>query len=244
MVDSRRALFYFWLVSVYLAFVSILAASLPAGGAYLCPSELADAGSARWYTGAPNAGACSLDDDDGLFVAIPPAIWNGSALCGECLSVTGPLGSVVVNIVELCSDCGPNMLDLSQPAFESIGDPVQGIIPISWRRVACPTSGPIRFQFEGSNPWYLKLQVRNHAYGVNGVEYFNNGQFHAMTRSADNHFVGMPTPIQVPFAVRVTGSTGESLLETISAITNDVDIPGTTQFQECLQDVIFRNGFQ
>ncbi len=59
--------------------------------------------------------------------------------CGECLAVTGPLGSTLVKVVNLCPSCIESDLDLSYAAMATIADPVLGRVPIQWERVECPT---------------------------------------------------------------------------------------------------------
>jgi len=76
------------------------------------------------------------------YAAISPDLFNQSELCGTCIKVTGPEGSAVFKIVDQIGDCegincGLNDLDLSYEGFDLIGDPVQGIIPISWTIVPC-----------------------------------------------------------------------------------------------------------
>jgi hypothetical protein len=43
--------------------------------------------------------------------------WNGSDVCGECVAIDGPKGSVTVRIVDLCPECEMGHLDLSQQAL-------------------------------------------------------------------------------------------------------------------------------
>ena len=41
----------------------------------------------------------------------------------------------------------------------------------SWRTVTCPTTGNLRLQLkDGSNPWWIALQVRNHRRPVAKLE--------------------------------------------------------------------------
>ena len=67
------------------------------------------------YYDATGAGACSFDPTPGdLDVAAMNAPeFAGSAVCGECVAVTGPRGSVTVRIVDLCPECLAGHLDLS-----------------------------------------------------------------------------------------------------------------------------------
>ncbi|KAI8581544.1 hypothetical protein K450DRAFT_231820 [Umbelopsis ramanniana AG] len=58
---------------------------------------------------------------------------NDSPVCGACIEVTGPLGTVQVTIQDKCPGCGQGSLDLTPSAFNKIGDPTQGRIPVSWK---------------------------------------------------------------------------------------------------------------
>ncbi len=66
---------------------------------------------------------------------------NGSqykkSWCGQCVVVTGPMGTVKVRIVDLCPGCAFGGLDLSRQAFEAIAPLSAGRVKISWYAVAC-----------------------------------------------------------------------------------------------------------
>jgi expansin (peptidoglycan-binding protein) len=219
----------------------LLAFTAPAAaGDFACPAELSGGGSATWYDiGAANA--CGLDPGDGMTAAVASSMWDGSARCGECLQIDGPDGSVRVRITDVCPDC-PFDLDLSRQAFDAIADPSDGIAPVSWRRVACPVAGNLAFRFEGSNPWYYKIQARNHPHGIAAMAFFDGSTYTPMTRTNDNHFTGSPVNVG-DVRVHVTATTGETLTQHIGPIVNGVDIPGDDQFASC-DDVLFRDGFQ
>ncbi|CAF1012501.1 unnamed protein product [Adineta steineri] len=99
-----------------------------------------DSGAATYYD--PSMGACGiLSMGDELVCAIPDALYdtktiggnpNNNAFCGQKISVTGPKGTVVVTIVDRCGSCKGGDLDLSRPAFDAIGDPTNGRVPITW----------------------------------------------------------------------------------------------------------------
>jgi expansin (peptidoglycan-binding protein) len=210
-----------------------------------CPAPFTGAGDGTYYTEIGGSGTCALEWTAGEHIAaINAAQWEGSVHCGECLAVTGPLGSTVVKVVSQCPDCAEGDLDFSYAAMAAIADPILGRVPIQWERVACPTSGPLQFQFEGSNPYYLKLQVRDHRYGVQSVSVFHNGAYQPMVRNFDNHFVYQPGSIVAdPIDVRITATTGEVLQQSVGPLINDVDLPGTAQFALCPDD-LFKNGFE
>jgi len=58
-----------------------------------------------------------------------------SDLCGKTVHITNTDNgqSVDVTIVDACPTCeNSNSIDLSPAAFDTIADPVTGIVPISW----------------------------------------------------------------------------------------------------------------
>jgi len=48
------------------------------------------------------------------------------------VNLTGPLGNILVKIVDACPECKTGSLDLSPTAYKAIGKVVDGIISISW----------------------------------------------------------------------------------------------------------------
>jgi hypothetical protein len=222
--------------------VMLIAGPVPAGAGISCPAPLADTGTATSYDALGEVNACSLPVGDGLVAAVGDAQWDGSARCGECLKVTGPEGTVLVRVTDFCPTCAEGELDLSEPAFDAIADPGQGIAPISWERVECPFSGPVAYRFEGSNPFFYKIQVRNHRYGVAAMAYHSGGSFIPMTRTTDNHFQSSTVPNLPVATVRITATTGESLIDTLGDTGQTGEIPGSAQFAPC--DGVFADGFE
>ncbi|ORX86944.1 hypothetical protein K493DRAFT_193781, partial [Basidiobolus meristosporus CBS 931.73] len=53
-------------------------------------------------------------------------------MCNQCVKVTGPEGSVVVKIVDLCATCSPGDVDLTEAAFEKISEISKGRVEITW----------------------------------------------------------------------------------------------------------------
>ncbi|KAI8379645.1 RlpA-like double-psi beta-barrel-protein domain-containing protein-containing protein [Radiomyces spectabilis] len=58
---------------------------------------------------------------------------NDSPVCGQCIIVTGPLGSAKATIQDQCPGCGRGSLDLSPAVFGEVGDFTEGRIPVSWK---------------------------------------------------------------------------------------------------------------
>lgn len=200
-----------------------------------CPAPWAGHGEATFYA-VEGVTACAIAPHTGLTAAISDEDYDGSIHCGECLEVAGPERSVIVRITDRCPACANGGVDLSPQAFNAIADPEQGRVDISWRRVACPLSGPLAFRFQGSNPSYLKLQVLNHRYGIATVDLVDadSGNRVSMQRSSDNHFVLSPTDsVDGGMRFRITATTGESLVQNIAEIDNSGRTAGTSNFSTC-----------
>jgi expansin (peptidoglycan-binding protein) len=186
------------------------------------------------YYDATGAGACSfgaspLDLD---VAAITFREYGGSAACGACAEVKGPLGTVRVRIVDVCPGCTTaGHLDLSRQAFAKIARPIDGRVAVSWRYVSCDVTGPIRYRFkEGSNPWWTALQVRNHAVSIQKLEWWKNGQWVALPRQSYNYFVQSSGMGSGPLRVRVTASNGQVLEDTLPGIQAGATFDGRAQF--------------
>nr|XP_043629768.1 putative EG45-like domain containing protein 1 [Erigeron canadensis] len=78
-----------------------------------------------------------------MIVAASDPLWDNGAICGKIFTVrcTGPTNpfphpcydgkTVTVKIVDHCPGCG-GTLDLSKEAFETIANPVAGVIDIDY----------------------------------------------------------------------------------------------------------------
>lgn len=212
-----------------------------------CVQAPSGSGQATFYN-SPGSGNCALPFTDAdLGAAVAPALYQGSAMCGRCARVTGPLGTVTVRVVDQCPGCAANDLDLTPAAFAAIGTPANGVEPVSWQIVECPVSGPIAFLFEGSNSFFLKLQVRNHRYGVAAMSIgTGTSTYTPMTRTSDNFFQYAPgSMIPFPISLRLTDVNGAILDDSIagSAPVNGVVIQGNGQFPFC-SDSLFQDGFE
>lgn len=228
----RRVLYAIALAAGFLA--TAARAAEPETG---CPGSWTGSGEATYYT-ATSVNACALPVTPGDYVAaVPQADFDGSAVCGRCMRITGPLGSIVARITDYCVGSGCRAFDLSPEAFAAIGNLVDGIIPVSWESVSCDVVGPVAFYYDpGSNPYYAKIQVRNHRYGVAGLSIRTSGagSYVALDRSSDNAFEYTPgTSILAPLSFRVTDLHGTLLEETDLAYAAGTEVAGTAQFALC-----------
>jgi expansin len=94
-------------------------------------------GKATYYD-ANGTGACGFPASTDFMVAAINDEQYSKANCGRCIEVTGPLGKVVVRIVDKCPGCSFGDVDLSQTAFGKIAKLSAGRIDIEWHFVMCP----------------------------------------------------------------------------------------------------------
>jgi expansin (peptidoglycan-binding protein) len=193
-------------------------------------------GEASFYA-ATGGGACSFEPGaDNLVTAIGRDDNPSAALCGACLRVDGPGGTVVVRVVDGCPGCDPGDLDLSREAFARIAPIEKGRVPITWAHVPCPVSGPLHFRFKDqSNASWTGVQVRNHRYAIARLEYRGrNGQFREVPRAAYNYFVDRAGMGAGPYELRVTDVRGQVMVEPSLPLIDGKDLPGTVQSERCL----------
>ncbi|NUP06594.1 MAG: hypothetical protein HOW73_11105 [Polyangiaceae bacterium] len=203
------------------------------------PSSEQHEGEATYYDFADGSGNCSFPatPDDLLVGAMNHADYAGSAACGTCAEVSGPNGSVTVRVVDQCPECPQGDIDLSPEAFEQIAALEAGRVPIQWRYVACDVDGPIVYHFkEGSNPWWVAIQIRNHRTPIQSVEAKDeSGNYVSLVRADYNFFLKEDGLGEGPFSLRVTDTLGEVLEDTGIALVEAGDSPGAAQFGGCIE---------
>jgi expansin (peptidoglycan-binding protein) len=173
------------------------------------------------YTGG---GACTLDPIPAgtLTTAINAPQFYNSLLCGAYLEVNGPRGSAQVLVADLCPECQAGDLDLDLPAFQAITGASDGRYPITWRLISPPLSGTIGYRFQGSNPFFVKVQVINHRNPVYSIAMRDStGAFVPFTRVADNFFQYSPTTALGPLTLRVTDIYSNTLIDSGIPIASD-----------------------
>lgn len=174
--------------------------------------------------GVPQLLLAAMDADD----------WAGSEVCGACARVRGPLGAVDVRIVDLCPECVAGDLDLSPEAFSRIARLEDGRVPISWRIVPCEADGPITWRFkDGSNPWWVAVQVRDHRQPVARVQADLGEGWLDLERSQWNHFLAPDGLGDGPFRLRALDVHGGVLEDAGVPLLDDGEVEGPGQFPEC-----------
>jgi expansin len=189
-------------------------------------------GKATYYA-ATGAGACSFPatPNDLMVGAMNQTDYLGSQVCGECVSVTGPKGTILIRIVDLCPGCSKGHIDLSQQAFAKIADVSLGVVQITWKVVACPVPGPIVYHFkDGSNQWWTAIQLRSTRYPITSLEAKTGASFAALARQSYNYFVAASGLGTGPYTLRVTDVLGHVLTDSGIPFKADTDAPGAAQF--------------
>ncbi|MFD0822022.1 expansin EXLX1 family cellulose-binding protein, partial [Micromonospora zhanjiangensis] len=176
-------------------------------------------GKATYYDSQGNGGNCSLPTApaDHRYVALGPSEYSAGAACGGYLDVTGPKGTVRVLIMDKCPECAPGHLDLSKEAFAAIGNPTQGIIPITYRAVVDPPTGPLTFRMkEGSSQWWFAVQVGSHGNPLRSVEArpAGGGSWRSAARQDYNYWLVDNGLGPGPYAIRVTDVYGHQVVAT------------------------------
>lgn len=190
-------------------------------------------GEATYYQ-ATGKGNCSFDaSDDLMVVAINTKDYATAALCGTHIAVNGPDGTVIVRVVDRCPGCKQGGLDLSRQAFERISTLDKGRVPVTWKVVEGPVSGPVAYHYmDGTTRYWAAIQVRNHRWPVGSLEIMPKGatEWRPVERRAYNYFV-LPKPIAAgALRVRVTAVTGEALQDELPEPTGGLLIQGHAQF--------------
>jgi len=208
-----------------------------AGGAATC-DQTGHSGEGTYYA-ADGTGACSFPASPGdlMVAAMNLTDFAGSAVCGTCIDLSGPSGSVTVRIVDLCPECAPGDVDLSPQAFEQIAELAQGRVPITWTYVPCDVSGPIRYHFkEGSNQWWSAVQIRNHRHQIASLEYLSGGTTWVDVPRVDyNFFVEASGMGPGPYSFRVTDIYGQSLEDSGIVFVEGGEVAGSGQFPACAE---------
>jgi len=189
-------------------------------------------GEATYYA-ATGAGNCSFpaSPNDLLVAAMNASDYANSQLCGACVRVSGPKGSVDLRIVDQCPECKSGDLDLSPMAFGKIAELSAGRVPMSWIAIPCPISDPLVYHFkDGANPWWFAIQVRNHRYPIARLEVESSGVWVNVERQNYNFFVKNGGFGPGPFRVRVTDVLGQSIEDNSIPLLDNADFIGSTQF--------------
>jgi expansin (peptidoglycan-binding protein) len=186
------------------------------------------------YYAADGSGNCMFDPSPGdlRVAAMNAPQYAGGAVCGTCVQVTGPKGSVTVRIVDQCPGCKQGDLDLSPQAFDQIGEHSAGRIPITWIAVPCAVGGNLAYRYkEGSSQYWTAIQVRNHRLPIASLELRKGAGWMPVGREPYNYFVAPGGAGPGPVTLRVTAIDGQVLEDTLSAVSAGAVVSGAAQFR-------------
>jgi expansin (peptidoglycan-binding protein) len=196
-----------------------------------CAAPAASAGQATYYA-ADGGGNCSFDQvSNPLVVALGNAEYAAGAACGGYLDVKGPKGTVRVKVTDRCPECAAGHLDLSRQAFAKIGDPVAGVIKVTYSKVTSPpVPGPMTVRVkEGSSRYWLALRLDNTGNPVSAVELQSGGGWKALSHTDYNYWIAQNGAGPGPFTVRVTDTAGRrTTLTGVTLSVGTVQRPGAT----------------
>jgi expansin len=187
-------------------------------------------GEATHYELAPGGmGNCSYPSPPAgqLYVALSPSEYGGSAACGSYLQVSGPDGSVTVEVVDQCPECQAGHIDLSEQAFAKIAPLSAGLVPVSYHTIADPPlPAPLSMLVKtGSSPYYLALLPINNGNPLATVAVSQgSGGWQELSRTTYGYWLASSGAGPGPFSVRLTDSLGHQA--TVNGITIS---PGVVQ---------------
>jgi expansin (peptidoglycan-binding protein) len=172
-------------------------------------------GTATHYD-STDGGNCSLPGPpaDHLDVALSHVEYGTADSCGGYIDVTGPNGTVRVEITNQCPECDVHELDLSQTAFSRIGRLEDGVVPVSYELVRNPPlAQAIALRVKsGSSKWWLQIQPLDHGNPIARFELQTGSGWRSLVHTGDNFWMAEnPGPGDGPFTVRITDIYGQSV---------------------------------
>lgn len=208
---------------------------LPKGPKVLEPKGTVHYGEATFYGGGYEGGCAMLDpvSTDYWITAMNLPDYNCAELAGAFLEVTGELGTIQVLVTDLLPEGKKGDLDLYVDAFPLIAPAEKGRVPVSWKIIPLDTAedAPMRYRYkEGSSPFWCGVQVLNHRYPIETLEYLNeDGDFVALPRRNYNYFEAMSGLGEGPFTFRITDIYGQSVIDEGIPFTPDETQEGKAQ---------------
>lgn len=182
-----------------------------ASGEAVSPNQAS--GEATHYVLQPGNGNCSYPaaTTDQMYAALSPAEYGSAAACGSYLAVTGPDGSVTVEVVDQCPECRAGHIDLSEQAFARIAQLSAGLVPVTYHTIIDPPlPAPLSLRVkEGSSPYWLALLPVGGGNPITRVRVssaYRGGQ--DLARASYNYWLAPSGMGAGPFTVQLTDSVG------------------------------------
>ena len=161
-------------------------------------------GRATYYRHNPKGGACTLPGDDSLVVAMNGHHYGNATLCGACIEVQGPSGTVTARVVDRCVGCAQGSLDLSRAAFARIAPLSAGRIDVSWHVVTCEQDTVMELhRTANSSKYWSSLQLRGHGVPLRSLEVLVDSTWMPLQKQAHNRYVSRNLP-DTPWTIRIT----------------------------------------
>jgi expansin (peptidoglycan-binding protein) len=178
------------------------------------PGPVASSGEAVFYNAGQAEDRCSIEPlaPGGLYASLPGGQYRNGAECGAYIDITGPLGTVQAEIVDLCPGCAADELDLSTAAFARIQPTAAGTARITYQLARDPAlPGPLAIRVgSGSSAGSLAIQVLNHGNPLSLVQV--DGR--SMALRGDGYWIVPDGAGPGPFQVHVTDALGNSAVLT------------------------------
>ncbi|KAI5458610.1 RlpA-like double-psi beta-barrel-protein domain-containing protein-containing protein [Mariannaea sp. PMI_226] len=160
------------------------------------------------------------------------AVWNNAAMCGACVEVTGPSGTIKAMIVDQCPECDQGHLDLFPDAFTAAGG-TDGIVKTSYKFVECGISSPlVLHNKDGTSQYWFSMQVVNHNEPVQSLEVSTDGgkTWQKTVRQDYNFFENSSGFGVQTMDVRVTSTTGKTVTVSNVGVASNAQFTATSNF--------------
>lgn len=202
------------------------------------PKGTIHSGEATFYGGGYEGGCAMLDpvSKDYWITAMNLPDYNCAELAGAYLEVTGELGTINVLVTDLLPEGKKGDLDLYTDAFPLIAPAEKGRVPVTWKIIPLDTAAdaPLSYKYKvGSTAFWCAVQVRNHRYPIERLEYLNSdGEFVELPRRNFNYFEAQSGLGEGPFTFRITDIYGQVVIDEDIPFTPDEIQQGHAQFPE------------
>jgi hypothetical protein len=188
------------------------------------------------FTGATSLWT-GMSTSETAMVALPTTLFNGGMACGTCVSIQGASGTITGRVVEECSGCSANRIDLDAASFTAATglSPAAGFGSVTVTPIPCPSTENIKvFTNTGTNPYYLNLIFANHVTPIKSVEVDAGGGFQAAPRVGNTgaFAVSFTSPVSSTAIVKLTDVFDQVVSATFTAAASSTTVM-PVQFGTC-----------
>lgn len=191
---------------------------------------------------ATHGGTCSYDPPSmppvaryiDRTIAINPRQFYRGYACGVCFRVniagkSNGGAQVDETFTVLVKDYCPNCM----PGIPLLTDDVDGRMWMEMQAIQCPVGNTtLEYKFQGSGPYYIKLQVRNARIPPTKVEIYQPKwrQWTPLAHTTDGFWTfgtePVERPVKPPFRIRLTAANGERIVDSVPDLVNGVVMQG------------------